>query len=68
VENRSRFCLEIIDQLIEVFGAKRVGIKVTPVGIFGDMNDSDPVKLYTYLLSELSKRNICFIELKDDAD
>jgi N-ethylmaleimide reductase len=30
VENRSRFCLEVIDILIEVFGAKRVGIKITP--------------------------------------
>jgi len=50
VENRSRFCLEVIDILIEVFGAKRVGIKITPVGRFNDVCDSDPVSLYTYLI------------------
>ena len=32
------------------------------------MNDSDPIKLYTYLLTELSNRKIAFIELKDDKD
>lgn len=32
------------------------------------MNDSDPLKLYTYLFTELSNRKIAFIELKDDRD
>lgn len=30
------------------------------------MRDSDPVKTFTYLLKELSKRNLSFVELKDD--
>jgi hypothetical protein len=57
-----------MDHLIEVFGAGRVGIKITPIGAFGDMLDSDPLKLYTYLLTELQKRKISFVELKDDRD
>lgn len=32
------------------------------------MNDSDPLALYTYLIKELEKRKIAFIEMKDDKD
>jgi N-ethylmaleimide reductase len=63
VENRCRFALEVMDNLIDVFGADKVGIKVTPTGRFNDMFDSDPVALYTYLFSELNKRNVSFVEI-----
>ena len=53
VENRSKLCLEVIDELINVFGAGRVGIKITPIGRLNDMFDSDPLTLYRYLLGEL---------------
>lgn len=62
IENRARFCLEAIDALVSVFGAKRVGIKLSPVSRFQDMFDSNPVALYTYLLKELDKRGIAFVE------
>jgi len=63
VENRCRFPLQVIDVLVEVFGSDRVGMKVTPVGRYQDMFDSDPIKTYEYLFHELSKRNIAFVEL-----
>jgi len=63
IENRVRFPLEILDILIEVFGAKRVGIKLSPVGRFQDMYDSDPVALYAHLLGELEKRGIAYVQL-----
>jgi len=51
-----------------VFGCGRVGIKISPIGCYNDMNDSDPLALYTYLIKELEKRKIAFIEMKDDKD
>lgn len=63
VENRCKFPLMVIDALCDVFGPDRVGIKVTPVGRFQDMFDSDPVSTYTYLLKELNKRKISFVEI-----
>jgi N-ethylmaleimide reductase len=47
VENRSRFALEVIDELVKVFGKGRVGIKLSPVGRYNDMYDSDPVLYLT---------------------
>jgi len=68
VENRSRFCLEIIDILIEIFGADRVGIKLSPVNKYQSMSDSDPVTLYTYLLQQLDKRGIAYIQIREMED
>jgi 2,4-dienoyl-CoA reductase-like NADH-dependent reductase (Old Yellow Enzyme family) len=63
IENRCRFPLIVIDALISVFGADKVGMKITPNGRFNDMFDSDPISLFKYLLSELQKRKIAFVEI-----
>ncbi len=63
IENRCRFPLMVVDALISVFGSEKVGIKVTPIGRFNDMFDSDPLSLYKYFLGELQKRKIGFVEI-----
>jgi 2,4-dienoyl-CoA reductase-like NADH-dependent reductase (Old Yellow Enzyme family) len=63
IENRCRFALMTVDALISVFGADRVGIKLSPTGRYNDMFDSNPVQLYTHLLKELEKKKTSFIEL-----
>jgi 2,4-dienoyl-CoA reductase-like NADH-dependent reductase (Old Yellow Enzyme family) len=50
VENRCRFCLQVIDELIKVFGKDKVSLRVSPTGRCNDIFDSDPIKLYSYLL------------------
>lgn len=62
-ENRCRFALQVMDVLIEVFGADKVGIKISPLGRLNDMFDSNPIETYSYLLKELSKRNVSFVEI-----
>jgi len=61
IENRARFALEVADAVISVWGAGRVGFHIAPRGDSHTMGDSDPVALFTYLASELSKRKIAFI-------
>lgn len=68
IEKRCTFTLEVIDKLIEVFGASRVGIKLSPCGRFNDMFDSDPLSLCKYLLPELGKRKIAFVEVAKAPD
>jgi N-ethylmaleimide reductase len=62
VRNRARFALEVIDILINVFGKDKVGIKLSPVSRYGDMFDSNPIENYSYLVNELDKKGIMFIE------
>lgn len=65
VENRCRFCLEILDELISVFGASRVGIKISPLYRQLDMSESNPQLLFSYLLLELQKHNVAFVEIRE---
>ncbi|WP_338561049.1 alkene reductase [Acinetobacter sp. KS-LM10] len=60
VENRARFLLEVMDVLIEVWGAGRVGIHLAPRGDEHDMGDEDPRETFGYVLEELGKRQIAF--------
>jgi len=62
IENRCRFPLMVIDELINVFGNERVGIKLSPITRFNDMMDSNPIELYKHFLIELNNRNIMFVE------
>ena len=68
IENRCNFALEAIDALVSVFGADRVGIKLSPSHRFNDMFDSNPTDLYHHLLKELSKKKISFVEMVQTYD
>jgi N-ethylmaleimide reductase len=63
IENRARLLLEIVDQAIDVCGAGRVGVRLSPYGTFNDMSDSDPVTLFTYVLKQLSARGIAYAHI-----
>ena len=60
VENRARFLLEVVDALIEVWGAGRVGVHLAPRGDEHDMGDANARETFGYALEELGKRQIAF--------
>ncbi len=63
IQNRARLLLKVVDEAIAVWGKDRVGVRLSPYGTFNDMSDSDPVKLFSYVLNELSKRRIAYVHL-----
>lgn len=63
VENRSRFILEVMQQLIEAVGGSKVGIKISPLHPYAAMVSNDPISTFTYLINELNKFNFAFVEL-----
>jgi N-ethylmaleimide reductase len=60
IENRARLLMEVTDAVIGVWGADRVGVRLSPYGVFGDMHDSDPMALFTYVLEQLQKKGIAY--------
>jgi N-ethylmaleimide reductase len=62
-ENRARFLFEVMDAAGQVFGFDRVGIRLSPLGTFNDMRDSDPVGIFGYVLRELTKKRIAYVHL-----
>jgi NADPH2 dehydrogenase len=57
IENRARFVLEIVDALIEVVGANRIGIRFSPWSEFGSMHhEISPIAQFAYVTAALEKR------------
>jgi N-ethylmaleimide reductase len=50
IMNRSRLLLEVLDEIIKVWGSGRVGVRLSPYGTFNDMSDSHPIALFSYVL------------------
>ncbi|MDA6070266.1 alkene reductase [Flavobacterium sp. AC] len=63
IEDRSRFILEVMKELIAITGPDRAGIKLSPSILYHGMFDENPVELYAYLLKELNKLPIAYVHL-----
>ncbi|WP_411744877.1 alkene reductase [Reinekea sp.] len=66
IENRVRLLLEIIDVLVDVWGADKVGVHLAPASDGAGLDDSDPRALFTYVAKQLSTRKIAFIFARED--
>ena len=61
VENRARLMLQATDAAIEVWGASRVGMHLSPRGDAHDVGDDNPAATFGYVARELGKRGLAFI-------
>jgi N-ethylmaleimide reductase len=64
-ENRARFLLEVTEAVATVWGAERVGIRLSPSGTFNDMTDSDPETVFVYLLGQLNRFGLAYLHIVD---
>jgi N-ethylmaleimide reductase len=66
IENRSRFVLEVADAAIKAIGKDKVGIRISPFGIFNNMPVYPQMEAdYTYLANQLNERGLLYIHLVD---
>ncbi len=63
LQNRAKLLLEVVDAVVGVWAAERVGVRLSPLNSYNDMRDSDPVALITYVSAELSRRRIAYLHL-----
>ena len=63
VENRTRLLLEVTEAVIKIWGADRVGVRLSPYSSFDDMHDSDPVTLFTYVAQKLRGLGITYLHV-----
>jgi N-ethylmaleimide reductase len=66
IENRARFVLEVAEAVCDAIGKDRVGIRLSPYGVFNDMPIYDEMAAdYTYLAEQLNKTGLMYIHLVD---
>jgi 2,4-dienoyl-CoA reductase-like NADH-dependent reductase (Old Yellow Enzyme family) len=65
IENRARLLLEIVDRLVSVWGAGRVGVHLAPRGDSHDMGDSNRLATFGYVARQLSQRRVAFLFVRE---
>lgn len=63
IQSRARFLLEVTEAVIQVWGADRVGVRLSPLSPFNSMSDSDPEATFDDAAGELGKLGIAYLHL-----
>lgn len=65
VGNRARLPLEVTDAVIDVWGPRRVGYKVSPYFSGYSMSDSNPIETFFHIATELNKRGLLYLHVSE---
>jgi len=65
IENRFRFLKEVVEAGGEVWPAERVGVRLSPNGVFNDMGSADYREQFTYVAQQLDHYKLSYLHLLD---
>ena len=65
VENRYRFLDEVLKAVTSVWPANRVGVRLSPNGVFNDMGSTDYREQFTYVAKQLDKLDLAYLHVMD---
>ena len=60
IASRARLTLEVASAVVSIWGSDRVGVRLSPSGVFNDMSDANPLETFGYVLRELSKLELAY--------
>jgi N-ethylmaleimide reductase len=61
IANRARFLMEITQAVIEVWGADRVGVRLSPYGVANGSGEADPMPLYSHVIESLDRLGLAYL-------
>ena len=61
MENRVRFLMEVMEAIIPVFGADRVGVRLSPIFHMFSMTDSNPTATFGHAAEMLSRYGLAYL-------
>ena len=63
IENRCRLLLEVAEAVINIWGADKVGVRLSPLNSYNSMKDSNPPKLTAYVVSGLNQLKVAYLHM-----
>lgn len=64
-ENRYRFLKEIVEAVMTVWPANRIGVRISPNGSFNDMGSPDYRETYLYVAKQLNLYELAYLHIMD---
>jgi N-ethylmaleimide reductase len=65
VDNRARLLLEVAEAVCGVWGASRVGVRLSPIQPFNDMRDSAPRATFTRMVELLNPFGLAYLHVTE---
>jgi N-ethylmaleimide reductase len=62
-ENRNRFVLEIMNEMVNAIGADKVAVRLSPTSTYNSMSHVDPQTQFTLLIQELNKLPLAYVHI-----
>ncbi|WP_457323952.1 alkene reductase [Roseateles sp. P5_E11] len=66
-EKRTNFLIDVVQTLTAVWGADRVGVRLSPFGVINDVADDAPMALFDHVLGRLRTEGIAYLHLMEPA-
>jgi N-ethylmaleimide reductase len=63
IPNRTRIVVEVVEAVTKVWGADRVGIRLSPLTKFADIGDSNPEPVYLSLIEQINPFGLSYIHV-----
>jgi N-ethylmaleimide reductase len=63
IENRIRLLDEVIETVSTVFPSEQIGVRLSPYGTFNDIEDSDPIALFTAVINKLNGYKLAYVHM-----
>lgn len=62
-ENRNRFVIEVMQELVDAIGADKVAIRISPTSTYNSISHENPVEQFTLLINELNNMPLSYIHI-----
>lgn len=66
VENRFRFLRELVEDAVAVWGADRIGVKLSPTSPYNDVGTQDIEETFSYVVGKLNQYGLAFLEINEE--
>jgi len=64
--NRARFLAEVVEAVLNVWDAGRVGVRISPLGTFNDMGDENPEETFACVVDVLNGHRLGYLHVVED--
>lgn len=65
LENKYRFLDEVLTAVTQIWPSHRVGVRLSPNGVFNDMGHEDFRETYLYVIKQLQRHNLGYVHIMD---
>ncbi len=68
VTGRIRFAVEVTEAVAQAVGPDRVGLRISPGGVYNDIAEDDTQELYTALVEAIAPLDLAYLHVVEAAD